>query len=113
MNRYKLKSIIFTFIPISLLLITIICIVLASLLEQPTGRGTLYTLLAATGIANVFLMPFPCLLSSILGCIFSKRGLKNGEKTKPFYIISIIEIVISTLMVLLIIYSVFMIGPSV
>ena len=48
-NRNYLRAKIFILIPIAVFAITAICFGLATLLEVPTSRGTVYSVFALTG----------------------------------------------------------------
>ena len=65
-------------IPLVILAITFVCLLLASILEIPAGRGFIYSVCALIGVMSIFLSPLPCLLMSLLGTIFAAKALKEG-----------------------------------
>lgn len=80
-------------IPIVVSVITVICLVLASILEVPTARGTLYSFFALIGLLSLVLSPLPCLAMSVVGIIFSAKAMKEGiVKARIFFVIGIVEL---------------------
>ena len=94
-NSNYLKAKVLTLIPVIILVITVICLVLATILEVPTNRGVLYTISAFTGLMSVFLSPLPCLVISIIGTVFASKAIKEGTaEVKKYFILGIIEILV-------------------
>ncbi len=90
-NYSKAKTL--TLIPIIVLAVTVICIVLASLLEGPTNKGTLYSVLAFAGLISMFIAPLPCLVISAVGTAFAAKAKKEGTtEARKFFILGLIEI---------------------
>ena len=56
-NSNYSRAKVLTLIPVIVLAATVICFVLASILEVPTGRGALYTIFAFAGLMSMFLSP--------------------------------------------------------
>ena len=91
----SLKAKILTLIPIIVFLITVICMVLAMILETPTDRGTLYSVFAFIGLMSIFISPLPCLVISIIGTFFAAKAIKAGtEGGRIFLVLGIIEILV-------------------
>lgn len=89
-NHFKAK--IFTLIPIYIFLITIVCLIIGTILEKPTNRGTIYSFLILIVIINIFLAPLPCFILSILGIIFSIKALTEGiVQSRKFLVLGIFE----------------------
>ena len=93
-NNYLMAKIL-TLIPIFVFAVTAICMVLATILENPTNRGTIYTVFAFAGLMGILLSPLPCLIISIIGTVFAAKAAKEGSaKTPVFLILGIIEILV-------------------
>ena len=88
MDHYS-KSKLFTLIPIIILALTIICLVLATILEVPTNRGALYSIFAFAGVISLFISPLPCLVISVIGTVFAAKA-----KARGFLILGIAEILV-------------------
>ena len=92
-NSSYLKAKVLTLIPIIVLAVTVICMVLAAVLEGPTNRGTLYSVLAFAGLMCVFLSPLPCMVISVVGTVFAAKASKEGTAgARGFIILGIVEI---------------------
>ncbi len=91
-----LKAKVLTLIPVIVLAVTVICMVLATILEGPTNRGTIYTIFAFVGVMSIFLSPLPCQVLSIIGTVFAAKATKEGTAgALKFLILGIIEILFS------------------
>ena len=89
------KSKVLTLIPIIVLAVTVICIILATILEGPTNRGTVYTVFAFAGLVSMFISPLPCLALSIIGTVFAAKAAREGTAGAPvFLILGILEILV-------------------
>ena len=87
------KAKVLTLIPIFVLAATVICMVLASLFEVPTGKGVLYTIFAFAGLMGMLITPFPCLVMSVAGTVFAAKAGKEGiAEARKFLVLGIIEI---------------------
>ncbi|MBR3635883.1 MAG: hypothetical protein IKN47_06770 [Lachnospiraceae bacterium] len=100
-------------IPLVILAITFVCLLLASILEIPAGRGFIYSVCALIGVMSIFLSPLPCLLMSLLGTIFAAKALKEGEKEARLYLIMGLSQVLIFILVLVIAIAMFIGGQSV
>ncbi len=84
-----------TLIPIIILMITVICMVLATILEVPTNRGMIYTIFAFVGLMNILISPLPCLVISIIGTVFAVKSVKEGGAGATIFLtLGIIEILV-------------------
>ena len=81
-NYSKAKAL--TLIPIIILAVTVICMVLADILEAPTSRGAIYTAFAFAGLMSILLSPLPCLVMTIIGTVFATRAKKYSSSPKDF-----------------------------
>ncbi|MBP5718982.1 MAG: hypothetical protein J6X53_08425, partial [Abditibacteriota bacterium] len=89
------KAKVLTLIPIIILTATVICMVLAAILEVSASRGALYTIFAFAGLMSIFLSPLPCLVMSVIGTVFAARSKKEGSvAATKFLILGIIEILV-------------------
>ena len=112
-NRNYSKAKVLTLIPIFVLAFTVICFVLATILEVPTSKGVLYTIFAFAGLMGMFLSPLPCLLMSIIGTVFAAKATKEGAaEAKKFFILGIIEILVHVVGVFLAV-TMFIVGQGV
>ena len=94
-NSSYLKAKVLTLIPIIVLAVIVLCMVLAAILEVPTSRGALYTILALAGLMGVFIAPLPCLVMAILGTMFAAKAGKEGVSgARLFFVMGIIEIIV-------------------
>ena len=94
-------------LPIIAVLVIIGSFIIATILEFPTNRGTVYSFFAGVAIFGFFLIPIPCLIISIIGTI---KAISN--RNAKYKIIGIIEIIFSIIGILLDIY-IFIISQSV
>ena len=94
-NANHSKAKVLTLIPVIVLALTVICMVLATILEGPTGRGTIYTIFAFAGLMSIFISPLPCLVLSVIGTVFAIKATKEGAAgTLKFLILGIAEILV-------------------
>ena len=112
-NKNYSRANVLTLIPIFVLVATVLCLVLASILEVPTSRGVLYTIFAFAGLMGILVSPFPCLVMSIFGTVFASKATKEGEAgAKKFFILGIMEILVHVVGVFLAI-TMFIVGQGV
>ncbi|MBR2531510.1 MAG: hypothetical protein IKE56_02445 [Lachnospiraceae bacterium] len=98
------KAKVLTLIPIIVPAVTVICMVLATVLEVPTGRGLLYTIFAFAGLMSVFISPLPCLVISVVGTVFAAKAVKEGiAEARKFFILGIIEILVYVVCTILVV----------
>ena len=76
-NSSYSKAKVLTLIPIFVLAVTVICLVLAAILEAPTGRGVLYTIFAFAGLMSMFFCRAWC-------CLLRERYLPQRQERKAF-----------------------------
>ena len=101
-DKNKLKAKILVLIPAAFFAITVVSFVIASILEKPTGRGSIYTFFISVAIIGIFLMPLPSLLLSVIGTIFAIKAITEGiAGSRKYLVIGIIEILASVLGVFL------------
>ena len=80
-------------IPIAVFVFTAICMVLAVILETPTHRGFIYSIVAFMGLMSMFLTPLPCLVMTVAGTVFALKASKEGVlKARKYLVIGSIEI---------------------
>ena len=101
-NKNHTGARILTLIPVIVFVLTAICLLPANILEVPTGRGVLYSLLALAGVLSMFLSPLPCLVMSIVGTVFAARAVREGiVQSRKYLILGIIEILVYVVAVVL------------
>ena len=94
-NSSYSKAKVLTLIPVIVLAFTVICMVLASILEGPTNRGALYSIFGFAGLMSVFLSPLPCLVMSVVGTVFASKAGKEGiAEARKYFILGILEILV-------------------
>ena len=107
------KAKVLTLIPIIVLAVTVICTVLATILEVPTNRGVFYTIFALAGLISLFLAPLPCLVISVIGTMLAAKATKEGTaEARIFLILGIIEIIVYVVGAILAVIM-FMVGQGV
>lgn len=67
-------------IPLGAFIAEGICFLLSMILEKPTDRGAVYTLLAAAWLLGIFIFPLPCLMMSTVGTVMAAKAKKQNEK---------------------------------
>ena len=94
-NRNYLRARVLTLIPVIVFAVTVICMVLAVILEVPTNRGTVYSALALIALMSIMISPAPCMALSIMGLIFAIKAIKEGTKKGIIFLaLGIIEIMV-------------------
>lgn len=94
-NSSYLKAKVLVLIPVFIFFVTMICMVLATILEGPTNRGALYSVVAFIGVMSLFFAPLPCLIISIIGTVFASKASREGvTEANRFLILGIIEILV-------------------
>ena len=89
------KAKVLTLIPVIVLAFTVICMVLATILEGPTNRGAIYTIFAFAGLMSIFFSPLPCQVISVIGTVFAAKAVRGGAtEARKFLILGIFEILI-------------------
>ena len=92
------KAKVLTLIPVIVFAVTVICMVLATILEGPTGRGAVYTVFAFAGLMSIFLAPLPCLVISVIGTVFAVKVTKEGTaEARKFFVLGLVEILVYVL----------------
>ena len=93
-NNYSIAKVL-TLIPVIVLVVTVLCLVIATILEVPTSRGAIYTVFAFIGVVSLFVSPLPCLVISIVGTVFAAKAAKEDTGApKTFLILGIMEILV-------------------
>lgn len=87
MNKVSTKTKAFLFIPLVIIILAIVLFVVASIIEQPTSRGTVYTLSLVTSLLLFGVAVCPGLIFMVLGTIGAKQ-----EKATGLLILGIFEI---------------------
>lgn len=82
-------------IPLLVKIGIVIAFGLAGILEVPTERGTVYSILMYISIFGLILLPIPSMSSSIVGIIRTAELRKQGKKTGYLILIGIFNIVVS------------------
>lgn len=113
MNKNKTYARIFIIIPIVLVAILLISFVIATILEQPTDRGMIYSLFAFISIIGFLLIPVPCGVLAVLGLVNAIKAMREESGMVPYIIVAIVEIVLAILCCLICLYVIFVAGPSV
>ena len=99
---------VFLIIPLIFFALGVLCFIGGCILEQPTSRGIIYTLLILGG--------FACWgLDLIPGAIFAFIGMFRALRAKMigFFILGIVEVAFSMLLLVALFVIIFVTGPSV
>ena len=97
-NSNYSKAKLLTLIPVIILAVTVLCMVLAAILEAPTNKGALYSIFAFAGLMSMFISPLPCLVMSVTGTVFAAKATKEGTaEALKFFILGIIEILVNVM----------------
>ena len=103
-NKNHTRAKILTLIPIIVFVITVVCLLLAATLEDPSYRSSLYSLFALAGLLSMFFSPLPCLVMAVAGTVFAAKAVKEGiVQSRKFLITGIIEILVYAAAVVLVI----------
>ena len=86
---------------------------IACILEFPTNRGMIYSMLVFLSIIGSIFVPIPSIASSIVGIISAAKLRKQGEKTVYLIFIGILNIVVSLAVEIFWIYVIFVGGAGV
>ena len=101
-NKNYSRARVLTLIPIIVFAVTAICFVLSLMLEVPTNRGVIYSILAFAAVISMFVSPLPCLILSVLGTTFAAKARKEGAPgSLLFLVLGIIEISVYVLGVII------------
>ena len=83
-------------IPLILAAVTLLSLAIATILEGPTNRGSLYTIFMIIVLVGFFLAPPISMFLSIIAIVFSCKAMKEGNsKSLKILIIGIIETLLS------------------
>ena len=89
-------------IPLGAFIAEGICFLLSMILEKPTDRGTVYTLLAAAWLLGLFVFPLPCLAMSSVGTVLAVKAKKQNEPgASGALILGIIELLFAAISIVL------------
>ena len=95
MSEKRTLSKILLVIPLLLLVVTVFSFILASLLEFPTSRGSVYIIFAFISVMSLFLSPLPCIAAAILGIYFARKAaIEDNVKSTGLIVLGIIEIIV-------------------
>lgn len=81
-------------IPVIIAIIGVVAFLLATLLEGPTSRGTLYTLLMLLVILMPYLAPIPCICLSVIGIAHSRVLRRYNISTTSINVVGVLGIII-------------------
>ncbi len=97
MNKdYKKEAKNYLTLPIIITVVIVISMIMATILEGPTNRGSIYTLFASVMILGIIFAPLPCFIMSIIGTI---KAIK--AKTRGLTILGIAEVAIGVIAIIL------------
>ena len=111
--KKKLTPLLCVGIPLLVGVGLVIVLGIASILEHPTNRGTIYSILSAVSIIGSIFVPIPGILSSIVGIISAVNLRKQGEKTGYLIGIGILNIVVLCAVGIFWLYVIFVGGAGV
>ena len=92
-NSNYSRAKVLTLIPVIVLAVTVICMIIAMMLEAPTGKGVIYSFFAFIGLMGMFLSPLPCLVVSAIGTLFAVKAVREGAAAaRMFCVLGFMEI---------------------
>lgn len=100
-------------IPIIILTVAIICFIIAGIIEQPTNRGLLYSLLMIISIFLALLGPLPSIILSVIGSIHAYRAKIENPKWLILFLIGIFNILVFVVIAAACILMIFVGGAGV
>ena len=113
MNK-KSAVLLFVGIPLAVGISLVVASSIATVLENPTNRGIMYSMFASISIIGSLLIPIPGSISSILGIKKAVKLRKSGEKNMGLLIlIGTVNIVVSFVVVAFWLYVIFIGGAGV
>ncbi len=102
-KHYKKPAIIMVSIPLVLFVLAVSFFGISCLLEFPTHRGAVYSVLCLASLLLAIFSPLPSLILGIIGTIYTSKAKKAGEDMSVIWkILAIVEIVVSALCLLII-----------
>ncbi len=111
--KEKTRALLCVGIPLFVEFCLIIAFIIACILELPTNRGIIYSMLASISIIGSILVPIPNIVSSIVGIKSATKLRKQGEKTVYLTLIGILNIVVSLAVAVFWLYVILIGGASV
>lgn len=94
--------------PIAMFCSGFLLLIISSIIEMPTHRGTLYSFLSGLSLLLLFISVFPGIIMSIIGTILSVRAGSKG-----FIVLGIIELLLCAGGLSLLWYAIFVTGQGV
>lgn len=100
--------------PVGVGIVLVVCFILAGILEHPTNRGEIYSILTSISLLGTVFAPLPCIVSAITGIVFAMKA-KNDDKRSSGWIIAIgiLDILAAIVIGLAVVYAIFVGGASV
>ena len=107
-KRTDRAAIVFLVLPLIFFALSVSCFILGCILEQPTSRGTIYSLimLGSFGLLGLDLMP---------GGVFAAIGLFRAIRAKKtgLIVLGAIEVAVAVMLLFLVAFAVLVGGPGV
>ena len=95
-------------IPIAVTVLGVLLFVIGCILEGPTSRGTVYSIVMILSLICFLFNPLPGFILSLIGTIKAARS-----KSVLFLVLGIVEIVFELLGSLILYLVIFVVGPGV
>ncbi|MCR5286937.1 MAG: hypothetical protein K6D93_03200 [Saccharofermentans sp.] len=107
-KRFDKLAMVFLLIPLAFFTLSVLCFIGGCILEQPTSRGDVYSLLMFCSIALMWMVLMP-------GAVFSAIGLFRAarEKMTGFFVLGLIEVTGVVVLLFVIAFIIFVAGPGV
>ncbi|MBO4682072.1 MAG: hypothetical protein J5623_09305 [Clostridiales bacterium] len=107
-KRFDKPAMVFLIIPLIFFSLSVLFFIVGCCLEQPTSRGTIYSLIMLGSFALLGLDLFP-------GGIFAAIGLFRAARAKMtgFFVLGLIEVTVAVILLFLVAYAVLVAGPGV
>ena len=107
-KRFDKPAMVFLLIPLAFFTLSVLCFIGGCILEQPTSRGGLYSLLMICAIALLWLDIIPGAIFAVIGLVRAARAKMIG-----FFVLGLIEVSGVVVLLLISAYIVFVAGPGV
>ena len=107
-KRFDKPAMVFLIIPLIFFSLIVLFFIIGCCLEQPTSRGTIYSLIMLGSFALLGLDLFP-------GGIFAAIGLFRAARAKMtgFFVLGLIEVTGAVILLFIVAYAVLVAGPGV
>ena len=107
-KHFDKPAMVFLILPLAIFALSVLCFIVGCILEQPTSRGTVYSLIMLGSFAMLGLDLFP-------GTVFAAIGLLRAARAKMtgFFVLGLIEVTGAVMLLFVVAFIIFVAGPGV